>query len=192
MDSDEYNRPCGYCLVLAISVSGLSGYNAHVTALRHEPALTRYFTIVALEQLSQNLDQMLQTLINRLVADHAALDLPDTKASIMPDIMTNQMDAMNIYQFTSDGQMRLQDQSLWFTLNGQITKRFGAVETILNPTNVDMRLVTPANITLDQSSVLGIYDLPSYDDLPLSDNIAVELSHQHNQTYFTGQVIPAK
>ena len=188
MDSDEYNRPCGYCLVLAISVSGLSGYNAHVTALRHEPALTRYFTIVALEQLSQNLDQMLQTLINRLVADHAALDLPDTKASIMPD----QMDAMNIYQFTTDGQMRLQDQSLWFTLNGQITKRFGAVETILNPTNVDMRLVTPANITLDQSSVLGIYDLPSYDDLPLSDNIAVELSHQHNQTYFTGQVIPAK
>ena len=144
------------------------------------------------EQLSQILDQMLQTLINRLVADHAALDLPDTKASIMPDIMTNQMDAMNIYQFTSDGQMRLQDQSLWFTLNGQITKRFGAVETILNPTNVDMRLVTPANITLDQSSVLGIYDLPSYDDLPLSDNIAVELSHQHNQTYFTGQVIPAR
>jgi hypothetical protein len=88
--------------------------------------------------------------------------------------------------------MRLQDQSLWFTLNGQITKRFGAVETILNTTNVDMRLVTPANITLDQSSVLGIYDLPSYDDLPLSDNIAVELSHQHNQTYFTGQVIPAR
>ena len=227
MDSDEYNRPCGYCLVLAISVSGLSGYNAHVTALRHEPALTRYFTIVALEQLSQNLDQMLQTLINRLVADHAALDLPDTKASIMPDIMAYQMDAMNIYQFTTDGQMRLacegricdgaifdgaviididhnvqqisidhirlQYQSFRFTLNGQITKRFGAVETILNPTNVDMRLVTPnANITLDQSGVMGIYDLPSYYDLPLSDNIAVELSHQHNQTYFTGQVIPAK
>ena len=145
------------------------------------------------EQLSQILDQMLQTRINRLVAVHAALDLPDTKAGIMPDIMTNQMDAMNIYQFTKDGQMRLQDQSLWFTLNGQITKRFGAVETILNPTNVDMRLVTPnANITLDQSGVMGIYDLPSYYDLPLSDNIAVELSHQHNQTYFTGQVIPAK
>jgi hypothetical protein len=212
--------------VLAISVSGLSGYNAHVTALRHEPAPTEYFTIVAHEQLSQNLDQMLQTRVNRLVAEHAALDLPDTEASIMPDIMANQMDAMNIYQFTTDGQMRLacegricdgaifdgaviididhnvqqisidhirlQDQSFRFTLNGQITKRFGAVETILNPTNVDMRLVTPANITLDQSSVLGIYDLPSYDDLPLSDNIAVELSHQHNQTYFTGQVIPAR
>ena len=219
--------PCGCCLVLAISVSGLSGCNAHVTALRHEPAPTEYFTIVAHEQLSQNLDQMLQTRINRLVADHAALDLPDTTAGIMPDIMANQMDAMNIYQFTTDSQMRLtcegricdgaifdgaviididhnvqqisidhirlQDQSLRFTLNGQITKRFGAVETILNPANVDMRLVTPnADITLDQSGVLGIYDLPSYDDLPLSDNIGVELSHQHSQTYFTGQVILAK
>jgi hypothetical protein len=137
------------------------------------------------------------------------------------------MDVMNIYQFTTDGQMRLtcegsicdgaifdgaviididrnvqqisidhirlQDQSLLFTQNGQITKRFGAVETILNPANVDMRLITPnADITLDQSGVLGIYDLPSYDDLPLSDNIAVELSHQHSQTYFTGQVIPDK
>jgi hypothetical protein len=213
--------------VLAISVSGLSGCNAHVAALRHEPAPTEYFTIVAHEQLSQNLDQMLQTRINRLVADHAALDLPDTTAGIMPDIMANQMDAMNIYQFTTDSQMRLtcegricdgaifdgaviididhnvqqisidhirlQDQSLRFTLNGQITKRFGAVETILNPANVDMRLVTPnADITLDPSGVLGIYDLPSYDDLPLSDNIAVELSHQHSQTYFTGQVILAK
>ena len=35
--------PCGCCIVLAISVSGLSGSNAHVTALRHEPALTEYF-----------------------------------------------------------------------------------------------------------------------------------------------------
>ncbi|MDA7635336.1 hypothetical protein N8755_05450 [Alphaproteobacteria bacterium] len=227
--------PYGCCLAFTISVFGLSGCNPHVTALRHEPAPTEYFTIVAHEQLSQNLDQMLQTRINHLVADHQDIDLPDTMpdkmtdkmTGIMPDIMANQMDVMNIYQFTTDGQMRLtcegsicdgaifdgaviididrnvqqisidhirlQDQSLLFTLNGQITKRFGAVETILNPANVDMRLITPnADITLDQSGILGIYDLPSYDDLPLSDNIAVELSHQHSQTYFTGQVIPDK
>ena len=170
--------PYGCCLAFTISVFGLSGCNPHVTALRHEPAPTEYFTIVAHEQLSQNLDQMLQTRINRLVADHQDIDLPDTMPDKMTDIMANQMDVMNIYQFTTDG---------------QITKRFGAVETILNPANVDMRLITPnADITLDQSGVLGIYDLPSYDDLPLSDNIAVELSHQHSQTYFTGQVIPDK
>ena len=94
--------PCGCCLVLAISVSGLSGCNAHVTAMRHEPAPTEYFTIVVHEQLSQNLDQMLQTRINHLVADHQDIDLPDTMpdkmTGIMPDIMANQMDVMNIYQ----------------------------------------------------------------------------------------------
>lgn len=218
---------CGYCLALAISVFGLSGCNPHVTALRHDTAPTEYFTIVAHEQLSQNLDQMLQTRINRLVADHQDIDLPDKMTGNILAIMPNQMGDMNIYQFTTDGQMRLtcegsicdgaifdgaviinfdhnvqqisidhirlQDQSLMFTLSGQITKRFGAVETILNPANVDMRLITPnADIALDPSGVLGIYDLPSYDDLPLSDNIAVELSHQHSQTYLSGQMIPAK
>ena len=99
--------PYGCCLAFTISVFGLSGCNPHVTALRHEPAPTEYFTIVAHEQLSQNLDQMLQTRINRLVADHQDIDLPDTMPDKMTDIMANQMDVMNIYQFTTDGQMRL-------------------------------------------------------------------------------------
>src|SRR6056300_1498137 len=98
---------CGYCLALAISVFGLSGCNPHVTALRHNTAPTEYFTIVRHEQLSQNLDQMLQTRINRLVADHQDIDLPDTMTGNILAIMPNQMDDMNIYQFTTDGQMRL-------------------------------------------------------------------------------------
>ena len=98
--------PFGYGYLLPMSAFIVSACNAHLTALDHTTAPLEYAIIQTHEELSANLDQILQTRLydfvnhsNRIMISDTGKAVDDTDLFIMDDI--------DIHHFRTNGQMHL-------------------------------------------------------------------------------------